>query len=115
MAVPTIRQLINAIQDGVMDPNQAQLLTLDPKLYATQLNQWEFEDNDKRIDKFKAMATAGFFLANEKYVLAKATDAAAATALAGDYARVICAASRIVDWARPVGATDDNYLDQIAT
>lgn len=114
MAAPTIRQLIEAIQDGITDPSHAQLLTLYPDLYAKQLNKWEWKENDKRIDKFKAMSIEGFHLAHQKYLLTKASDEAAANELAGTYSRVICAAGKVVDWSRPVGATDDSYLDQEA-
>lgn len=78
MALPKIRELIEAIQDGVMDPNQATLLCTDPALYASQLGKWEFATHDKRIDKFKAMTPEGFYLAHGMYAVAKATNPAAA-------------------------------------
>ncbi len=111
---PTIRQLIEAMQDGVMNTAQGTLLVNDPVAYAAKLGIWQFNTPDKRIDKFKAMSTEGFALAHKNYLLVNGSNAVAARELAGDYAKVMCAASKIVDWSRPSGATDDSYLDQIA-
>lgn len=112
---PTIRQLIEAIQAGIMDLNQAQVLVTSPELFAKNLNKWQFVSAiDPRIGKFKEMTPEGFELANEKYELAKQADSVAAVALANDCAKMMCAASRIVPWKAPAGAIGDSYLDQIA-
>jgi hypothetical protein len=112
---PTIRQLINAIQHGITDPEQVNQLILDPKAYAVNLNKWSFDEpTDPRIAKFQSIAVEGYELAHEEYLAAKA--AGNGDEVAENRAKLMCAASSIVKWKRPkaVAMTDDGYLDQEA-
>lgn len=117
LQAPTIRQLIAAIEDGIVNRDKAGVLTDDPVTYAKEKNVWAFVNNgaDPRVAKFKAMGIEGFVLANERYIALKngSGDDAAAT-YAQDCAKLMCAAASIVKWKRPEGATDDSYLDKIA-
>lgn len=112
---PTIRQLINAIKDGITDPARVNQLILDPKAYAASLNEWAFDEpSDPRIAKFKSIAVEGYELAHEEFLAAKA--AGNGDKVAENQAKLMCAASSIVKWKRPqtVALTDDSYLDQEA-
>lgn len=112
---PTIRQLINAIQDGITDPARVNQLILDPKAYAASLNKWAFDEpSDPRIAKFKSIAVEGYELAHEEFLAA--TAAGNGDTVAKNRAKLMCAASSIVKWKRPqtVALTDDSYLDQEA-
>lgn len=117
LEAPTIRQLIEAIEEGIVDLNQANTLTEEPTVYAMEKNTWAFVNGDKdpRVAKFKAMGFEGFALAHERYLtLGGGSGAEAAAAYAQDCAKLMCAAASIVKWKRPAGATDDSYLDKIA-
>ena len=118
LEAPTIRQLIEAIEEGIVDLNQANTLTQEPTLYAAEKNTWAFVSNgqqDPRVAKFKAMGFEGFALANERYLALKhGSGAEAAATYAQDCAKLMCAAASIVKWKRPAGATDDSYLDKVA-